>query len=319
MGAVYAAMLLDVRAGDRVVAAPDVYGATYAILTKLLPTLGVETHFVDLLDLDALDVALENASPALVYAETISNPLLRVADLREVVRRAHRAGARVAVDNTFASPWLVTPAALGVDSVIHSTTKYLGGHGDVTGGIVATSAERAAELREINKLIGAVAGPFESWLTLRGIKTLPLRMKQQSDNARAVADWLAADSRVARVNYPGLGDLGGAEAQFNRPDRGGMISFEIRDAGKAEVFRFLEALEMVVPATTLGDVYSLVLYPAISSHRAVPPEERIRIGISDGLVRLSVGIEDVADIIGDLERGLTAATRVPVGSAREGV
>jgi cystathionine beta-lyase/cystathionine gamma-synthase len=308
MAAVYAAMLLDARAGQTIVAAPDVYGATYAILAKLLPTLGIETVFVDLLDLDAVEEALTRVKPALVYAETISNPLLRVADLRAVAEIAHRQGARIAVDNTFASPWLVTPAAHGVDSVIHSTTKYLGGHGDVTGGVVATTAERAAELREINKLIGAVAGPFESWLTLRGVKTLPLRMKQQSDNAREAACWLAQDSRVARVNYPGLADLRGAEAIFNRPERGGMISFEIADADKSAVFRFLEALRMVVPATTLGDVYSLVLYPAISSHRALPPEERERIGISDGLVRLSVGIEEVSDIIADLDRGLTAAS-----------
>jgi cystathionine gamma-synthase/methionine-gamma-lyase len=308
MGAVYAALLLDVRAGERIVAAPDVYGATYAILSRLLPSLGVETVFVDLRDLEALACALEAKQTALVYAETISNPLLRVADLRAVASLAHRHGARVAVDNTFASPWLVNPAALGVDSVIHSTTKYLGGHGDVTGGAIATSAARAAELREINKLIGSVAGPFESWLTLRGLKTLPLRMKQQSDNALAVATWLANDARVARVNYPGLVDLGEAEQIFLRPERGGMISFEIRDAGRDEVFRFLEALRMVVPATTLGDVYSLVLYPTISSHRAVPPEERARIGISDALVRLSVGIEDVADIIADLDRGLASAS-----------
>jgi cystathionine gamma-synthase/methionine-gamma-lyase len=308
MGAVYAAMVLDVRAGQRIVAAPDVYGATYAILNHLLPTMGIETTFVDLRDLGALKRALTEAPAALVYAETISNPLLRVADLRAVAELAHRHGAKVAVDNTFASPWLVNPAAFGVDSVIHSTTKYLGGHGDVTGGAIATSAERAAELREINKLIGAVAGPFESWLTLRGIKTLALRMKQQSDSARKIAGWLANDRRVARVNYPGLADLGAAEAIFNRPERGGMISFEVAGAGRDEVFRFLEALRMVVPATTLGDVYSLVLYPAISSHRAVPPEERAKIGISDALVRLSVGIEDVEDIIADIDRGLTAAS-----------
>ena len=308
MGAVYAAMLLDVRAGQRIVAAPDVYGATYAILNRLLPTLGIETAFVDLRDLGALESALKQAPTALVYAETISNPLLRVADLWAVTELAHRHGAKVAVDNTFASPWLVTPAAFGVDSVIHSTTKYLGGHGDVTGGAIATSAERAAELREINKLVGGVAGPFESWLTLRGIKTLPLRMKQQSDSAGTIAAWLAGDARVARVNYPGLEDLGGAEAIFNRPERGGMISFEIAEAGRDEVFRFLEALRLVVPATTLGDVYSLVLYPTISSHRAVPAEERAKIGISDGLVRLSVGIEDVEDIVADLERGLAAAS-----------
>ncbi|MFN8592930.1 MAG: PLP-dependent aspartate aminotransferase family protein [Thermomicrobiales bacterium] len=309
MGAVYAAMLLDARAGNTVVAAPDVYGASYAILTKLLPTLGVETVFVDLLDLDAFESTLKRVKPSLVYAETISNPLLRVANLKSVSDLAHRYGARVAVDNTFASPWLVTPAAHGVDSVIHSTTKYLGGHGDVTGGVIAASTERTAALREINKLIGAVAGPFESWLTLRGIKTLPLRMKQQSDNARDIATWLAQDARVSRVNYPGLQHLGGAEAIFNRPERGGMISFEIAGADRAAVFRFLEALQMVVPATTLGDVYSLVLYPAISSHRAVPPDERARIGISDGLVRLSVGIEAVSDIRSDLDRALAAATR----------
>lgn len=309
MGAVYAALLLDARAGDRIVAAPDVYGATYAILNRLLPTLGVTCTFVDLLDLDALEEALQERRPALVYAETISNPLLRVADLRAVTTLAHRYGARVAVDNTFATPWLVNPAALGVDSVIHSTTKYLGGHGDVTGGAIATSLARAGELREINKLIGSVAGPFESWLTLRGLKTLPLRMKQQSDSASAIAAWLVRDPRVSRVNYPGLADLGGAEAMFTRSERGGMISFEIRDAGRDDIFQFFEALHLVVPATTLGDVYSLVLYPAISSHRAVPPEERAKIGISDGLVRLSVGIEDVADIIADLDRALTAASK----------
>jgi cystathionine gamma-synthase/methionine-gamma-lyase len=232
---------------------------------------------------------------------------MRVADLPAVARLARQHGARLAVDNTFASPWLVNPAAFGADSVVHSTTKYLGGHGDVTGGVIATSSERAAALREINKLIGSVASPFDSWLTMRGLKTLPLRMKQQSDNAQIVADWLVADARVARVHYPGLTDLGGAEVMFNRPERGGMISFEIANAGKDDVFWFLEALRLVVPATTLGDVYSLVLYPAISSHRAVPAEERARIGISDGLVRLSVGIEDVDDIIADLDRALAAA------------
>ena len=308
MGAVYAAILLDVRAGQCIVAAPDVYGATYAILARLLPTLNIEAVFVDLLDLEALDNALAETRPALVYAETISNPLLRVADLNAVCELAHRHSARVAVDNTFATPWLVNPANLGADSVIHSTTKYLGGHGDVTGGAIATTAERSAELREINKLIGAVPGPFESWLALRGMKTLPLRLKQQSDSARTVANWLDNDPRVSRVNYPGLADLGLAEAIFNRPERGGMISFEIRGAGKEAVFRFLEALRLVVPATTLGDVYSLVLYPAISSHRAVPVEAREKIGISDGLVRLSVGIEDVGDIIADLDGALAAAS-----------
>lgn len=304
MGAVYAAMLLDARAGDRIVSAPDVYGASYAILARMMPTLGIEAVFVDLLDLEVFARVLKDAKPKLVYLETISNPLLRVADLRSIVELAHAHDARVAVDNTLASPWLVNPAALGADSVIHSTTKYLGGHGDVTGGVVATTMERAAALREINKLVGAVAGPFDAWLTLRGLKTLPLRIKQQSDSASRIARWLEADSRVSQVNYPGLSDLGGAEAIFTRPERGGMISFEIANAGREEIFRFMEALSLIVPATTLGDVYSLVLYPAISSHRAVPAEERAKIGISDGLVRLSVGIEDVEDIIADLDGAL---------------
>ncbi len=311
MGAVYAAMLLDARAGNCIVAAPDIYGASYAILSRLMPTLGIETVFIDLLDLAAVESILAKAKPALLYLETMSNPLIRVADIPALVDLAHRHGSRLAVDNTFASPWLVNPARFGVDTVVHSTTKYLGGHGDVTGGIVATSAERAAELREINKLIGSVASPFDSWLAMRGLKTLPLRLKQQSDNASTIARWLEADERISRVNYPGLADSGDAARMFNRPERGGMLSFEIAGAGRQEVFAFLEALQMVVPATTLGDVYSLVLYPAISSHRAVPPEERARIGISDALVRLSVGIEDVQDIIADLDRGLAA-----VGASR---
>jgi cystathionine beta-lyase/cystathionine gamma-synthase len=169
MGAVHAAVLLDARAGDRVVAAPDVYGASYAVLAKLMPTLGIETVFADLLDLGVLEATLKKTRPALVYVETISNPLLRIADLREVTNLAHTYGARIAVDNTFATPWLINPAAFGADSVIHSTTKYLGGHGDVTGGVIATTSERASALRELNKLVGSVAGPFEAWLTLRGI------------------------------------------------------------------------------------------------------------------------------------------------------
>ena len=307
MGAVHAAILLDVRAGDRVVAARDVYGATYAVLSKLLASLGVETTFVDVLDLAGLERTIAAVKPKLVACETISNPLLRVPDLATVVELAHRSGARVMVDNTFASPYLVNPARFGVDSVVHSTTKYLGGHGDVTGGVVATSADRAAELRELNKLAGAVLGPFEAWLTLRGIKTLPLRVRQQSENAARVGAWLREQPGVGRVYYPGLAELGPAERIFNGSHRGGMVSFELAGAGQAEVFRFLEALRLCLPATTLGDVYSLVLSPAMSSHRALTPEQRAEVGIGEGLIRLSVGIEDVDDVIADLGRALAAA------------
>jgi len=307
MGAVYAAILLDARAGDTVVAAPDVYGATYAILAKLAPTTGIETRFVDFRDLGALERAIAETKPKLVYCETISNPLMRVADLAAVARLAHADGAKLVVDNTFATPFLVNPLRFGADAVVHSGTKYLGGHGDTTGGVVATSADRCSGLRELNKLVGAVLGPFEAWLILRGIKTLPLRMRQHSENAATVAAWLAADPRVDAVNYPGLADLGAAAAQFNGGERGGMVSFDIAGAGKAEVFRFLEALQLALPATTLGDVWSLVLYPAISSHRALTPEQRAEVGIGDGLVRLSVGIEEAEDLIADLDQALAAA------------
>ncbi len=306
MAAVHAAILLDARAGDRVVAARDVYGATYALLSKLLSSLGLETVFVDVRDLDRLEAAVAAAKPTLVACETISNPLLRVPDLPAVSEIAHRHGAKLLVDNTFASPYLVNPARFGADSVVHSATKYLGGHGDVTGGVIATSKERAADLRETNKLAGAVLGPFEAWLTLRGIKTLPLRVRQQSENAAKVAAWLGEQPGVARVHYPGLADLGAAERIFNGPDRGGMVAFELAGAGRTEIFRFLERLRLCLPATTLGDVYSLVLSPPMSSHRALTPEQRAEIGIGEGLIRLSVGIEDVEDIVADLGQALAA-------------
>ncbi len=310
MGAIHAAILLDARAGDRVVAARDVYGATYAVLANVLSTLGVETTFVDLLDLPALERTLAEVKPVLVCGETVSNPLLRVADVAAVADLAHRHGARLLIDNTFASPFLVNPVRLGADSVVHSTTKYLGGHGDVTGGVVCADRERADRLRELLKLTGAVLGPFEAWLTLRGIKTLPLRLREQSANAARVAAWLRQRPGIVRVHYPGFADLGPAAAQFNGEERGGMVSFEL-NGGRTEVFRFLEALRLCLPATTLGDVYSLVLYPTISSHRALTPEQRAEVGIGDGLVRLSVGIEDVADVIADLDQAVTAALDVP--------
>lgn len=317
MAAVHAAILSLVAAGDRVVAAPDVYGATYSILTNLFATLGVQTTFLDVLDLAALEAALIEHRPRLVAFETISNPLLRVADIPAVVDLAHRHGAAVMVDNTFASPYLVNPSRFGADMTVHSTTKYLGGHGDVTGGAIATDADRARRLRELNKLTGALLGPFESWLTLRGLKTLPLRMREQSASGAHVAEWLSHHPQVDRVYYPGRGGLGAAEGIFNGAARGGMVAFEIAGAGRTEVFRFLEALRLCLPATTLGDVSSLVLYPAMSSHRALSPEQRAAIGIGEGLVRLSVGIEDVEDIIADLEGALSAVAAPGAAVVRE--
>ena len=308
MAAIHAGILHEVEAGSRVVAARDVYGATYAVLNRLFTALGVETTFVDILDLDRLEATIREVRPRLVAFETVSNPLLRVADIPAVVEVAHRHGARVMVDNTFASPCLVNPARFGVDTVAHSATKYLGGHGDVTGGILATTTERAASLREQLKLTGAILGPFEAWLVLRGLKTLPLRVRRQNESAAEVASWLREHPGVSRVHYPGFADLGPAASIFNGEHRGGVVSFEIADATPSDVFRFLQSLRLCLPATTLGDVYSLVLYPAISSHRALTPEQRAEIGIGDGLVRLSVGIEDVADITADLDQALRATS-----------
>ena len=235
MAAIHAALLLDARAGDHILASPDVYGATYTMLTGLLPSLGISTSFVDMQDLQAVERALLERPARLVFLETISNPLLRVADIPAIVRLAHAAGARVAVDNTFASPCLVQPAHHGADTVLHSSTKYLAGHGDVTGGVVATTTERAAGLRDLGNLLGATPGPFESWLTLRGIRTLALRMRQHGENARQVARWLADQPGVSAVYYPGGHHT---DHVFLGGNRGGMVAFELAAASQADVFRF---------------------------------------------------------------------------------
>jgi len=269
--------------------------------------LGVTTRFVDVTDLQATESALRESHPALLILETISNPLLKVADVPALAKLAHANGAMLLVDNTFASPYLFTPYQYGVDFVIHSATKYLGGHGDVTAGVVASSQENKKKLYETNKLVGSILGPFEAWQVLRGIKTLPLRMRQHFQNAQKVAEYLTSHARIARVNFPGLPEHPQhalASQLFEGRGYGGVLSFEIKDADKTVVFRFMEALELCQPATTLGDVYSLVLHPATASHRALTPVERARVGIPDGLVRLSAGIEDIDDILADLEQAL---------------
>jgi cystathionine beta-lyase/cystathionine gamma-synthase len=295
------------RADAAVVAAQDIYGATHALLGGLLHTQGVLARFVDATDVVAVDVACQELKPAAVIVETISNPLLKIADIPALAEVAHRHGAALLVDSTFATPCLLQPLTLGADVVVHSATKYLGGHGDVLGGIVVASDAWRAELHDVLKLTGANLGPQEAWMVLRGIKTLPLRMRQHCDNALAVARWLEGHPRVGRVYYPGLASHPQYELAarlFKGQGYGGMVSFELTGAGQPEVFRFFEALRLCLPATTLGDVCTLVLYPAHSSHRALTAEERARVGIGDGLVRVSVGIEAVADIIADLEQAL---------------
>ncbi|NOZ28840.1 MAG: PLP-dependent transferase [Chloroflexi bacterium] len=311
MAALHLALLDAGASGNAaVIAAQDCYGATYTLLSELLASQGVRVRFVDMSDLDALEQALARERPVAVLLETISNPLLKVADLPAVVERAHAAGADVIVDATFTTPWLCRPLEYGADYVVHSATKYLGGHGDVLGGVIATSRPRRQSLHELLKLVGGVLGPHEAWLILRGLKTLPLRMQRQCQNALAIAQWLDGHPAVARVHYPGLPSHPHHELAtrlFGGRGYGGVVSFELADGGAPEVFRFLEALRLILPATSLGDVYSLALYPAMSSHRSLPPEERARLGIHDNLLRLSLGIEDVEDIQADLDQALHAA------------
>ncbi|MBU0705516.1 MAG: PLP-dependent aspartate aminotransferase family protein [Chloroflexi bacterium] len=310
MAAIHATLLaVGARAGSALVAAQDIYGATFALLDQLMRSQGVTTRFVDATDLETVNAACAELNPAALLVETISNPLLKVADLPALADVAHRHGAALLVDHTFATPCLAQPLKLGADVVIHSSTKYLGGHGDVLSGVVVTSEERRADLFEVLKVTGANLGPQEAWLTLRGIKTLPLRMRQHCENGLAVACWLESHPKVSRVNYPGLPshpqhEL--AKRLFEDRGYGGMVSFDLAGADQSRVFRFFEALRLCQPATTLGDVYTLALYPAHSSHRALTPEERARVGIGAGLVRLSVGIEAVEDIVDDLGQALEA-------------
>ena len=308
MAAIHAALLAaGARAGCAVVAARDIYGATYALLDQLMRSQGVTTRFVDAADLEAVAAACAELKPVALIVETISNPLLKVADLRVLADVAHQHGAALLVDNTFATPCLVQPLKLGADVVIHSATKYLGGHGDVLSGVVITSEARRADLFEVLKATGGNLGPQEAWLVLRGLRTLSLRMRQHCENALAVARWLEVHPKVSRVYYPGLPSHPQHELAgrlFEGQGYGGVVAFDLAGADQRDVFRFFEALRLCMPATTLGDVCSLVLYPAHASHRALSSEARARVGIGDGLVRLSVGIEVVEDIVGDLAQAL---------------
>jgi len=311
MAAIHAALLAaGIHQGSHLVSAADVYGATYALQEKLFPQLGIHTHFVDITNLDQVSQVVKETKPLALICETISNPLLKVANVPALAEIAHQVGALLIVDSTFATPFLFQPLRSGADLVVHSATKYLSGHGDVMAGIVACSKERAQTLRENQKLLGANLGPQEAWLALRGLRTLALRMQQHCLNAQRVAEWLQTHPHVSKVNYPGLPGHPQHELAtklFQGRGFGGMVSFEIRGASRAEVFRFMEALKLILPATTLGDVFSLALYPAHSSHRQVPAKVRASLGISEGLVRLSIGIEDAQDIIADLNQALAAA------------
>ncbi|MBV9508185.1 MAG: aminotransferase class I/II-fold pyridoxal phosphate-dependent enzyme [Acidobacteriia bacterium] len=305
-------MALAAALADRprsVVAANALYGASVSLLMQVLEPSGVAVRFVDVCDLNAVRAAVAESRPGCILLETISNPLLRVPPLDQIAEIARQAKAAVVVDNTFATPLMVRPLELGAHFTVHSLTKYLAGHGDVLGGVVVTDQEHFENLRALSRTIGPVLGPFESYLAMRGIKTFALRMERQCANACRVASWLAAHPAVSRVYFPAAADHPDA-ATIRRllpPNLyGAIVSFELKGAEKPQVFRFMDALKLIVRATSLGDVHSMMLYPVMSSHREVSPKHRERMGIGPGLVRLSAGIEAPEDIISDLDQALAS-------------
>jgi cystathionine gamma-synthase/methionine-gamma-lyase len=291
----------------RVVAANVLYGATTHMLMTVFGALGVETTFADACDLPAFEAAVAETRPGAVIVESISNPLLRVCAVDRIAAIARHAGAPLIVDNTFATPLLLRPLDLGASMVIHSATKYLAGHGDVLGGVIVSDRENFETLNTLLRTIGPNLGPFEAYLTMRGIKTLALRMEKQCANAREVAAWLARHPRVERVYFPGdpaHPDAATVQRLLPKDRSGAMVAFDLKNANKEDVFAFMERLKMIVCATSLGDVHTMALHPAMSSHRDLSPKHRERLGIRDNLVRLSTGIEAVEDILSDLEQAL---------------
>lgn len=297
------AVLSMFSAGDHLILADDVYGGTFRLLDKVLVRSGITYDLVDLSVPASLEAAFKPETKA-VYFETPSNPLLKVLDIKEIARIAKAHHSLTLVDNTFATPYLQRPLELGADVVLHSATKYLGGHSDVVAGLVTTNSESLAEkIGFLQNSIGAVLGPQDSWLIQRGIKTLALRMDAHSKNAEKIAKFLEESETVANVYYPGLSSHKGYEIAQDQMDAfGGMLSFELVDESKVKPF--VESLHYFTLAESLGGVESLIEVPAIMTHASIPKEVRELSGIRDGLIRVSVGIEDVNDLIDDLKHAI---------------
>ncbi|HXF96054.1 MAG TPA: cystathionine gamma-synthase, partial [Gemmatimonadales bacterium] len=297
------AVMKLLSAGDHVVCGENVYGGTHRQMTHIWARLGLSFTFVDGGDTAAIAAAVTPRT-RMVYAETPTNPMMRLCDLAATAQIAKRAGALLVVDNTFATPCFQRPLEFGADLVLHSTTKYLNGHSDIVGGLVVTQDDGLAErLGFIQNSSGAVPGPFDCWLCLRGIKTLTLRMRQHDANGRRVAEWLSTHPRVRRVYYPGLPSHPQHELACRQMSGfGGMVSVELGDPAYAR--RVVERTRIFALAESLGGVESLIGHPASMTHASVPPEMRRRMGLTDSLIRLSVGIEDIDDLIGDLEQAL---------------
>ena len=307
MGAITSVMWTLLRPGDEILVDKTLYGCTFAFLHHGIGQFGVKVRHVDMTDHRALAEAFSPATK-LVYFETPANPNMRLVDVEAVAALAHRHGAKVVVDNTYCTPYLQQPLALGADVVVHSATKYISGHGDVTAGLVVASQElcNAIRLQGLKDMTGAALSPQDAFLLLRGLKTLALRMERHCDNAQKVAELLAAHPAVERVYFPGLpsfGEHGLAKRQMRR--FGGMLAFELR-GGEGSGKRFINALKLVACAVSLGDAESLAQHPASMTHSTYTPEERAEHGISEGLVRLSAGLEDAEDLLADVKQALDA-------------
>jgi len=305
MAAIHTTVTSLARAGERVVSSTELYGGTYSLMTTVLPRYGIEVTFVDPHDLDEVAKVLPGA--ALFYVEAIANPNVTVADLPALGERCRSAGVPAVVDNTFASPYLCNPVEHGFDLVLHSATKYIGGHNDLIGGVVCGSEDLVAGLRDTVIETGGTMAPLEAWLCLRGLATLELRMGRHCSNALAIAEHLEAHPKVERVHYPGLP----SHPHHARAERllrggyGGMMAFDVRGGVQAGM-RLCDALELAWVAASLGGTQTLVGHAASTTHRQMDPDARRAAGIGDGLVRLSVGIEDVEDLVADLDRALEA-------------
>jgi cystathionine beta-lyase/cystathionine gamma-synthase len=311
MAAIHAALLAaGLAPGSKIVASRDLYGPTVGLLQKVFKPFGVEVVLADLCHPDA-PALLRTEQPDVVYVETLSNPLVKLVDLDALSAAAREVGAVTIVDSTFTTPCLVRPIAHGFDLVVHSATKYISGHGDSTGGIVISASNALlSQLRTYAIMLGAMLSPFECHLMLRGLRTLSLRMERQCDNALRVAHFLQQHPAVERVHYPGLPTHPQhtlATRLFDHERYGGLLAFELRKQSREAAYRFMDHLRLCLPATTLGDVFTLVSYPPLSSHRTLTAAEQQNMGITAGCIRLSVGIEHIEDILRDLDQALQQA------------
>ena len=299
------AVLKLYRPGDEIIATNDIYGGTYRIMKRIYEPFGLVFHFVDMSDITNIKNVISDKTK-LIWVETPTNPLLRIIDIEAITDLCKITGIHCAVDNTFASPYLQNPLDLGADIVMHSVTKYLGGHSDtVMGALITSDDELAKQLAFIQNASGAVPGPQDCFLVLRGIKTLHVRMQRHCENAMKVAIWLEKHPKVAKVHYPGLKSHNGHElASRQMKDFGGMLSFELKGDVYEDAVTMMENLEIFSLGESLGGVESLCTHPASMTHASIPKEERAKVGLKDTLIRLSVGIEDVEDLISDLEQAI---------------